>query len=141
MSRQMHKVNDLDSVLDATLLADKTPMIVGGMEMTPGASNVFQKDGPGAFYLEIYEPAMLEEKPHKVILQMVILDKKTNQAKLNSGGIDMAQYAKAGNAVIPVGLRIPSKELGPGSYRAEFKAADDTGKTTVLRTADFEVLP
>ncbi len=141
MSRQMRKVNDLDTTLDATLLADKTPMIVGGLEMTPGASNVFQKDGPGAFYLEIYEPALLEEKPHKVILQMVILDKKTNQPKINSGGMDMAQYARAGNAVIPVGLRIPAKELGPGSYRAEFKAADDAGHVTALRTTDFEVQP
>jgi len=141
MSRQMRKVNDLDASLDATLLADKTPMIVGGVEMTPGASNVFQKDGPGAFYLEIYEPSLLDEKPHKVILQMVILDKKTNQPKINSGAMDMAQYARAGNAVIPVGLRIPSKELGPGSYRAEFEAKDDAGNLTALRTADFEVSP
>jgi hypothetical protein len=139
MSREMRKVNDLDSNLDATLLADKTPLIVGGMQLTPGASNVFQKDGPGAFYLEIYEPSMTDDKPRKVALKMVVIDKKTNQQKLDSGLIDMAQYARAGNPVIPVGLRVPCKELAAGSYRVEFMAADDAGNVSAVRTADFEV--
>jgi hypothetical protein len=139
MSRDLRKVNDLDTALDATLLADKTPLISQGIQMTPGASNVFQKDGPGAFYLEIYEPALTEEKPHKVVLQMVVVDKKTNQQKLDTGLMDMAQFTHTGNAVIPVGLRVPSKELAVGSYRAEFKALDDAGNVSVVRTADFEV--
>jgi hypothetical protein len=139
MSREMHKVNDLDTTLDATLLADKTPLIVQGMQLTPGASNVFQKDHPGAFYLEIYEPSMTEEKPHTVALQMVVIDKKTNEHKIDTGMMNMAQYAHAGSPVIPVGLRVPSKELAAGSYRAEFKAADDAGNVSVVRTADFEV--
>jgi hypothetical protein len=70
---------------------------------------------------------------------MIIVDKKTNQAKIDSGAMDMAQYARAGNPVIPVGLRVPAKELGAGSYRAVFKAADDTGNKSVVRTTDFEV--
>jgi hypothetical protein len=139
MSREMHKVNDLDTTLDATLLADKTPLIVQGMQLTPGASNIFQKDQPGAFYLEIYEPAMTEEKLHTVALQMVVIDKKTNEHKIDTGMMSMAQYAHAGSPVIPVGLRVPSKELAAGSYRAEFKATDDAGNVSVVRTADFEV--
>jgi hypothetical protein len=55
--------------------------------------------------------------------------------------MDMAQYAHAGSPVIPVGLRVPSKELAAGSYRAEFRAADDAGNVSVVRTADFEVQP
>jgi VWFA-related protein len=139
MSREMRKVNDLDANLDATLLADKTPLIVQGIQMTPGASNVFQKDGPGAFYLEIYEPSMLEEKPHQVGLQMVVIDRKTNQQKLDTGLINMTPYLHAGSPVIPVGLRVPAKELAAGSYRVEFKAADDAGNVSVVRSADFEV--
>ncbi len=139
MSTEIHKVSALDSSLDATLLADKTPLIAQGMELTPGASNVFPKDGMGAFYMEIYEPSMQEEKPHKVALQMVVIDKKTNEHKLDTGMMDMAPYAHAGSVVIPVGLRVPSKELAAGSYRAEFKAADDAGNVSTVRTADFEV--
>ncbi len=139
MSREMHKVNDLDANLDATLLADKTPLIVMGMQLTPGASNVFQKGGPGAFYLEIYEPSMTDDKPHKVALKMVVIDTKTKESKLDTGLIDMSQYAHAGNPVIPVGLRVPSKELAAGSYRAEFMAADDAGNVSLVRTANFEV--
>jgi VWFA-related protein len=139
LSREMHKVNDVDNSLDATLLADKTPLVVNGIQMTPGASNVFQKDGPGAFYLEIYAPSMTGEKAPKVVLQMVVIDKKTNQPKLNSGVINVAQFARAGSPVIPVGLRVPSKELGAGSYKVEFKATDDAGNVSVVRTADIEV--
>jgi hypothetical protein len=141
MSREMHKVSEVDANLDATLLADKTPLIALGMQITPGASNVFQKDRLAAFYLEIYEPSMTEEKPHKVGLQMVVIDKKTNEHKIDTGMMDMAQYAHAGSPVIPVGLRVPSKELAAGSYRAEFRAADDAGNVSVVRTADFEVQP
>ena len=141
LSKELHKVNDLDATLDATLLADKTPLIALGMQITPGASNVFPKDGMGAFYLEIYEPSMTEEKPHKVGLQMVVIDKKTNEHKIDTGMIDMAQYEHAGNPVIPVGLRVPSKELAAGSYRAEFRAADDAGNVSVVRTADFDIQP
>ncbi len=141
MSRDLRKVNEMDTNLDAALLADKTPLIALGMQITPGASNVFSKEGPGAFYLEIYSPSMTEEKPHKVGLQMVILDRKTNEPKLNTGMIDMVQYEHAGNPVIPVGLRVPAKELPAGSYRAQFQAADDAGNVSILRTADFEVQP
>ena len=139
MSREMHRVSEVDANLDATLLADKTPLIALGMQITPGASNVFPKDRLAAFYLEIYEPSMMEEKPHKVGLQMVVIDKKTNEHKIDTGMMDMAQYAHAGNPVIPVGLRVPSKELAAGSYRAEFRAADDAGNVSMVRTADFEV--
>jgi VWFA-related protein len=141
ISREMHKVNDLDANLDAALLADKTPLIVMGMQLTPGASNVFSKDGAGAFYLEIYEPSMTDDKPHKVALKMVVIDTKTKESKLDTGLIDMSQYAHAGSPVIPVGLRVPSKELAAGSYRAEFTAADDAGNVSVVRTADFLVQP
>jgi hypothetical protein len=139
MSREMRKVNDLETNLDATLLADKTPLIVMGMQLTPDASNIFQKGGPGAFYIEIYEPSLTDDKPHKVALKMVVVDAKTKESKLDTGLIDMSQYARAGNPVIPVGLRVPSKELAAGLYRVEFTAADDAGNVSVVRSADFEV--
>ncbi len=139
MSTQMHKVNAVDANLDATLLADKTPLIVGGLELTPDASHVFKKDTSGAFYLEIYEPGMLEAKPRTVSLQMQVYDKATNEKKLDSGLLNMATYARPGNPVIPVGLRIPAKELAAGSYRVDFKAADDAGNVSAVRSADFEV--
>lgn len=139
MSRELHKVNEMESNLDATLLADRTPLISLGMQMTPAASNVFPKEGLGAFYLEIYEPSMTQEKPSKVGLQMIVVDKKTNEHKIDTGMMNMAQYEHTGSPVIPVGLRVPTKELAAGSYRAEFRAADDAGNVSVVRTADFEV--
>jgi hypothetical protein len=139
MSRDLRKVNDLETNLDAALLADKTPLIAEGMQLTPAASNVFDKNGMGAFYLEIYEPSMVGENAPKVGLQMVVIDKKTNEHKIDTGFVNMAQYSRPGNPVIPVGLRVPAKELAAGFYRVEFKAADSTGHVSAVRTADIEV--
>ena len=141
MSREMHKLNDLDAGLDAALLADKTPLVVQGTELTPAPSNLFHQSGAGAFYIEIYEPLMTEDKKHQVGIRMVIVDRKTGQQKIDSGLFSVDNFAKAGNPVIPVGLRVPLKELGAGSYRAEFKAVDDVGHNSVVRTTEFEVQP
>ncbi len=138
-SKEFRQVSQLDTNLDATLLADKTPLIAHGMQMTPAATNVFAKDGAGAFYLEVYEPSLTDTKPHKVGLEMVVVDAKTNDHKIDSGLIDVADFEHAGNPVIPVGLRVPSKELPPGTYRVEFQALDDAGHKSVVRTADFVV--
>jgi hypothetical protein len=52
--------------------------------------------------------------------------------------IDVTQMGKMGNPVMPVALKLPMAELAPGAYRAEFKAADTTGRS-VTRAVMFEV--
>jgi len=43
--------------------------------------------------------------------------------------------------VIPVGLKLPTASLPPGSYRAELRAVDLGGHQTSLRTVDFDLEP
>jgi hypothetical protein len=46
---------------------------------------------------------------------------------------------KAGDPVIPLGLKLPVASLAPGSYRVDLRAVDSVGNSSKTRTADFEV--
>ena len=66
------------------------------------------------------------------------LDRKTNEQKLDSGMFPITQLGKPGNPVMAVALKLPLSELAPGTYRAEFKVADATGRA-VMRPVMFDV--
>ncbi|MBV9156261.1 MAG: VWA domain-containing protein [Acidobacteriaceae bacterium] len=139
LSKDIHRVSDLDVGLDAALLEDKMLLVSQGMQLTPSGSNTFKKTDPTALYVEVYEPLLLAPKPPKVGLQLRIVDRKSGQQKLDTGFMNCNSYIRAGNAVIPVALRLPIDTVGPGSYRAELKAVDSAGNTSVVRSADFDV--
>jgi len=78
--------------------------------------------------------------PLKVGLAYIVVDRKSGEKRVDDSGlINLESSAKAGNPVIPLGLRIPVEKLPPGSYRAEIKAMDSAGHTTKQRSADFDV--
>ncbi len=68
-----------------------------------------------------------------------MLDRKTGEAKQDSGVMNVAPLIRAGNSVIPVGLKLPINSLASGGYRAEVKAIDSAGNTSVARVADFDL--
>jgi hypothetical protein len=90
-------------------------------------------------YTEIYEPLLLGEHPPVVGVQLRVLDRKTGEAKQDSGLMNVAALIRAGNAVIPIGLKLPINSLVAGGYRAEVKAVDSTGNSSVARVADFDI--
>jgi hypothetical protein len=141
LSRDVRKVSELDVSLDAALLEDHTPLVSQGMQIVPSGSNTFGKTGMAAAYLEIYEPLLRQQQGGnlKVGVDMRLVDKKTGQPKLDTGFVTVAPYIEAGNPMIPVGLRLPTDKLDPGSYRAEFQAKDTAGNVSPLRSTDFEV--
>jgi hypothetical protein len=50
----------------------------------------------------------------------------------------VSKEIRAGNPVIPVGLKILLDKLSPGAYTAEVKAMDALGNSK-MRTADFDL--
>jgi hypothetical protein len=82
---------------------------------------------------------MLDKTPPVVGVQLRVLDRKTKEQKGDSGLIGVNKELRAGNPVIPVGLKLPVNTLTPGSYVAELQAKDSAGNTSVVRAADFEV--
>jgi VWFA-related protein len=74
----------------------------------------------------------------RIAMQLRVLDNKTGDQKMDSGMMEMSQLEKPGTPVIPVALKLPVADLAPGSYRAEFKVQDTTGRA-VMRPVLFEV--
>jgi len=151
LSTSYHPASRVDTDLDAELLDGRAPLVASGTEITPGGTNRFKKTDKAVCYLEIYEPALgaaagaspdaaqPAAAPAGVSVEVRLLDAKTGDQKSDSGAMDVARFVKPGNPTIPVALRLPIDGLAPGTYLAEFKAADMTHRT-VARKIPFEVV-
>ena len=70
--------------------------------------------------------------------QLKVFDRKTKRAEVDSGGVDATRYLRAGNPVVPLGLRLPLNTLTPGGYRLELLVIDSAGKNAT-RSTEFDV--
>src|SRR5271157_114052 len=137
LSKNVHSVSQMGLTLDSMLLEDRKPLVTQGLQFIPSGSDQFKKIDRAAVYVEMYAPALAGPNPPKVGVKMVVVDRKTGEKKIDSGGL--ASDAKVGSPLVPLGLRLPVNELPPGAYRLELKAVDSAGNVTQPRTADFEV--
>jgi hypothetical protein len=142
LSKEARRTSDLGASLDALLLEDRVPLLAQGMQLVPSGSNHFKKTDLALFYVEIYEPLLVNADPQKIPLvafQLRVLD-KTGQPKEDTGlmRVDSPARGGAGDPVLPVAGKIPTANLAPGSYVLEIKARDEAGKE-FLRTANFEI--
>ena len=139
LSKEIRRVADVATGLDAELMEDHTPLVTRGMEFVPAASYRFKKTDKAAIYAELYEPLLAGSNPPQVGIQLKVVDRKTGQQKFDSGLSDAQPFMKTGSPVIPLGLKLPVNTLEPGSYRVELTALDSAGRSAKARTADFEV--
>ena len=137
LSNDIRRAADISTSLDSQLLEDRTPLLVHGMQISPSASNHFKKTDMAGIYAEVYEPLLKNPNPPDVAYELVVVERKTGQQKLRVG--DRTPKGKAGDPVIPLGLKLPVASLEPGSYRVQLRAVDSVGNSSKTRTADFEV--
>jgi hypothetical protein len=136
LSNEMQRVADLSTDLDSELLGDRTPLVVQGIQIVPSSSNRFKKTDNVAVYAEIYAPLLAGPNPPQVGVELMVVDRKTGEKKVDVGARAATQ---AGSSVAPVGLKVPVATLAAGSYRVELRALDSVGNSAKPRTADFEV--
>ncbi len=139
LSREMRRYGEGDTTLDTELLQDYKPLVTQGIEVIPAASNRFKKSDPTAVYVEAYDPLLTGPKPPKIGLEIKIIDRKTGEMKVDAGVTDTSGSVKAGNPVVPLGLKLPTDRLPPGSYRVDLVAIDSAGNHTKTSSADFEL--
>ena len=137
LSTEIQPVSSAESGLDALLTEGRTPLVAGGVKMTPTGDSAFPASQKVYIYMELYEPAETAEQPPQLGVKLQFFDAKTNQPKTD-GMAEVTKYAIAGNPMVPVPLVIPVSQLGPGSYRVEFTAMDSLGHNAV-RKLDFSV--
>ena len=134
-SKDVYPVSQSGQELE--LLEDRMPLVSRGFEFVPSGSEHFKKSEPGAFYVEIYDPLLLEPNPPKLAIQIKVIDRNTGTAKVDASGA--AAEVKAGNPVVALGLKLPLETLPPGAYRLELRATDSRGNAAPARSADFQV--
>jgi hypothetical protein len=140
LSRELHKYGEQDTTLDSELVQDHRPLLTQGMEVIPAASNRFKKSETAAIYVEAYEPLLKQANPPKIGLEIVILDRKTGEKKVDAGVSDTSGSVMAGNPVVPLGLKLPIDRLPPGAYTVQLVAIDSAGNHTKPSSADFDLV-
>jgi VWFA-related protein len=125
--------------LDEETLEGRTPMMVGKKRFDPAVIQRFKPSDTVAVYFEVYEPLLQEDNlsaPLKIAAVLRIVDRADNSEKMNSGGVEVTQYARKGNPVAPIALRLPIETLKGGAYTLEIKVVDSAGRTWT-RSTDF----
>ena len=138
LSNNIRRVSDMATGLDAALMEDHTPLVSQGFEIVPAATYRFKKTDNTAIYAEVYEPLLTSSSP-QVGVEMKVTDKKTGEAKIDTGLQNAQTFIQKGNPVMAVGMKLPVAKLDPGSYRVAMQAVDSAGNKTQARSADFEV--
>jgi VWFA-related protein len=138
LSKELHRVADVGSDIDAVLLEGHTPLVAQGFQFSPAARYRFKTSDAPALYAEIYEPRAVDKVPPVVGIQLRVLDRKTKEVKADSGMIGVNKQIHAGNPVIPVGLKVPVDKLTPGAYSIELDAMD-SNNAKKTRVIDFDV--
>jgi len=124
---------------DASSGRGYVPLVSKGFEVVPTANTRFRKGGPFYFYLQIYDPMLLEALVPRVEAHLRIVNVKTGQVVKSLAPVNAASYAKLGDPVIPIGGGIDINGLPKGSYMLEAQATDSAGDTTSWRTAKFTI--
>lgn len=138
LSSSMQRVDEIPTEVDATLLEDRKPLIVKGMQITPAASYQFKKTDAITLYSELYEPLLKTEPTTKVAAGYRIFD-SANKEVLFTGGVPLDAFVEKGNPVVPFALRVDASKLPAGSYRLVLLAVDGKNNQAPQRPVEFSV--
>jgi hypothetical protein len=121
------------------LAADPKPMISRGLHFIPTGSSRFRKSDPAMLYVEIYDTLLENPDPPKVLIHLMVVDRKSGTIKVDSGRLDITNRVLTGNPVVPVGLKVPLDKLESGSYAVILKASDSAGNVSAVRHTEIVV--
>ena len=138
LSSNLQKVDEIPTEVDATLLEDRKPLIVKGMQITPAASYQFKKADGITLYSEVYEPLLKTEPNTRLLTGYRIFD-GSNKEVFFTGGVPLDSFIEKGNPVVPFALRVETKDLQPGKYRLVLLAVDGKNNQAPQRPVEFTV--
>jgi VWFA-related protein len=137
LSSSLRRVDEIPTEVDATLLEDRKPLIVKGMQITPAASYQFKKTDNVVVYSELYEPLLKTEPATKIVTGYRIYDKATNKEVFFTGAVPLDSFKEKGNPLVPFALKVDAKNLQPGTYRLVLLAVDEKNNQAPQRPVEF----
>lgn len=139
LSTSFERVADMGGDLDAELIADRTPLIVSGIEMAPSGNYHFKKTDKVLLYVQGFDPHLTDANPPRVQVGYRVVDTKTGKNVEASGWVDAAGYIQKGKPIIPIALKVPLENVAAGSYRLDCAISEPGGAASTLHSANFEV--
>jgi VWFA-related protein len=136
LSASMQRVDEIPTEVDATLLEDRKPLIVKGMQINPAASYQFKKTDNVVLYSELYEPLLKTDPAMKVVAGYRVFD-ASNKQVFFTGGVPLDGFVEKGNAVVPFALKVDTKDLPPGNYKLVLLAVDGKNNQAPQRPVEF----
>jgi VWFA-related protein len=134
LTNSVQAIGQISTGLDAALLEDRTPLVVQGMQIIPSGTNRFRKTDNVVLYSEVYEPLLASDKPPIVGVGFRLVNRITEKEVFSSGPIRCDNFIQKGNTVVPVGLKVPVKDIPEGNYKLIFEAIDNAGNRAPNRT-------
>jgi hypothetical protein len=125
----------------APILEGRAPLVAGGKEFVPAATNRFHRSQPVFFYTEVYDPSLDAGKSANspLLMQYRVIERATGAVKMDTGMLGASGYVTEGDPVVPFATRLPVTQLDPGSYVLEVRAGHSSGTDTITRTARFDL--
>jgi VWFA-related protein len=139
LSNSTQPIGQIATGLDSALLEDRTPLIVKGVQIIPSGSNRFRKSDNLVLYTEVYEPLLTSDKPPAVALGYHLINSGSSKEVFTTGAIRADDFIRKGNPVIPVGLKVPLKDVPAGTYRLVMEAMDAAGNRAPIRSIVFDL--
>jgi hypothetical protein len=137
LSNEMRPIALGETDLDAALLEERKPLLVGKMELIPSATNRFKPKETVGLYCEVYEPLRTSDKPPQTAITYMITERKTHKLVFQSGVIMTDPFARAGSPVIPVAVKLLVDKLEPGDYTVNVQARDTAGHLSEVQSSNF----
>jgi VWFA-related protein len=139
LTNSAQPIGQISTGIDAALLDDRTPLVVKGLQIIPSGTNHFRKADNVVLYTEIYEPLLASDKPPLVGVGYRVVNRITNKEVFSTGAIRADEFIQKGSPVVPVGLKVPVKDLPEGSYHLILQAVDAVGNHAPDRSIVFDL--
>jgi hypothetical protein len=134
------EVRPLDAeASEGPVLEGRGPLVAGGKQFIPSATNRFRRSDQVYFYTEVSDPSLSEANPAPITMQFRILDRKSGDVKTESAAGRLTGFVRIGNPLVPVATHLPVDQLPPGSYRLQVGVAAGTASEGVFQTVDFDL--
>lgn len=129
------------AIADQAMIEDKTLLVYDGTQFVPSATRRFKRTDETLMYMEIYEPQLVDQPTAGASLRLRyrVLSLDTGATVMDTGLFQPKAAIKPGYPIVPVGLKLLSDRLQPGSYRLVVEAANGAGQVSPARSTDFDV--
>src|SRR5262249_14761070 len=104
----------------------KSPLVDEGQKIVPSITRVFRKDQNLLVYLEVYDPALNDQKKAAVIAELELL--QGGRKVFASPPLRRSDLAASRFATLALQFQVPLARLNPGEYTAQVSVIDSTGR-------------